>query len=173
MGQKRAELIGHRGHAIRTRLIVHVRELIAPEELDLCVGDGLDHLPPETFVHKELHDIAQIGFGLLQERQQGMPKKMLHPRTPGFRPLLLQCLDQARGDQRANCIWNAGEGIVSQGATGIGDVPVVVRAINHLMQVLGQITMWVDQTEAGAVVGVLLGEVEQKRRLTAKGTGLS
>lgn len=169
MREKGAELVGNRGNAIKGGLVVHRGELPQPELPDLIVRDAGDHFLAEGLVEEQAHDVLQISLGLLQQRQQRVAQDVLHARTPGIGPLLLQGVDEPRGNQRPELARHPGQGIVAIGAAGIRHVPDQRRLRARPRDLFCQIAMRIQQTEPVALPEILAHEVVQECRLAGPG----
>lgn len=97
--QEGTELVRYRRYAVGTGLVVEVWKLMLPEGTYLRVSHSLGQLPPVSLEDEEFHDVPQVSGWLFQKGQDSVAQQMLHPRTPGIRPLLLQGFNQSRGDE--------------------------------------------------------------------------
>ena len=124
MGEEGAKFVGDRRNPVRARLVVQGRKLMFPEGAHLRVAQPLGDLAAEALEDEELHDVAQIGARLLEERQHRMTQEMLHARAPSIGPLLLQGLYEPGGDQRPVLRGDARQRVVSVWTGWIGHLPV-------------------------------------------------
>ena len=95
---------------------------------------------------------------------------MLHTRTPGIAPLLLEGVDEARGDKRAVCGADVGERVVSVWAVRISSVPIQATVAGEIGDLLREVAVRIDKAKSPALLDVLSSDIAEQSRLA--GTGL-
>ncbi len=124
MGQEGAQLVGDRCDAIHSILVSECLELDVPEVTDLFVVQIGCHRFPEALIDEEGQDVPEIGLWLIEQCQDGVPKKMFHPDAPRVTPLFFQGIDQAGSHEWPQCGRDGCEWVVAIWTGRISDVPV-------------------------------------------------
>jgi hypothetical protein len=101
---------------------------------------------------EESENVGERGFRLVEEREERVPKDVLHAWPPGVGPDLLEGLDQSRGEEGPGGRSSGGKWVEAKDVRGIGNVEIheIVSPLGRdsTLDLLGEVPMRIEQGKA-------------------------
>lgn len=164
------DLVLDRGDGLALEAGIPAFVFVLPEVSEERIVHLLDHPTAVDRVGEQAIHTEQGGVGAMRQRGHSVVKDVFHPRPPGVRPEVLEGSHDARGNEMPFLRGGLSEQIQPDGEIAVAGVKIdgLLRPVGWdvVEQLLRQIAMRVDETNAMALQDELEDEIAQQSGLS-------